>query len=48
MEYSMYKTFAAKYRNKVTKICRKYKKKDGIFTVSYQGKRKEILSKLKS
>lgn len=38
MEYSMYKTFAAKYRSKVTKICRKYKK-DGIFTVSYQGKK---------
>ena len=38
MEYSMYKTFAAKYRSKVTKICRKYKK-DGIFTISYQNKK---------
>ena len=38
MEYSMYKTFAAKYRSKVSKICRKYMK-DGVFTVSYQGKR---------
>jgi group II intron reverse transcriptase/maturase len=38
MEYSMYKTFAAKYRSKVTKVCRKYKK-DGIFTISYQNKK---------
>ena len=38
MEYSMYKTFADKYRSKVTKVCRKYKK-DGIFTISYQNKK---------
>ena len=43
MEYSMYKTFAAKYRSKVKKICRKYKH-NGIFCVKYQnkaGKQKE-------
>lgn len=35
MEYSMYKTFAGKYKSKVTKIASKYKK-DGLFTVQYQ------------
>ena len=43
MEYSMYKTFAHKYRSKVTKILRKYKK-NGIFTVQFtvkSGKVKE-------
>ena len=43
MEYSMYKTFAAKYRSKVKKICKKYKH-NGIFCVKYQnkaGKQKE-------
>ena len=43
MEYSMYKTFAAKYRSKVKKICRRYKR-NGIFCVKYQnkaGKQKE-------
>lgn len=42
MEYSMYKTFAGKYRTSVAKICRQYQK-NGIFTISYenkQGKRK--------
>lgn len=37
MEYSMYKTFAHKYRSKVTKILRKYKK-NGIFTVRFTAK----------
>ncbi|MFI3164634.1 MAG: reverse transcriptase domain-containing protein [Rikenellaceae bacterium] len=37
MEYSMYKTFAQKYRTKVPKICEKYKR-NGIFTVIYQTK----------
>ena len=36
MEYSMYKTFAGKYKSKVSKIARKYKQ-DGLFTVQYQG-----------
>ena len=35
MEYSMYKTFAGKYKSKVTKIASKYKK-DGLFTVQYK------------
>lgn len=34
MEYSMYKTFAWKYRTSVRKLCKKYKK-DGVFTISY-------------
>lgn len=34
MEYSMYKTFAWKYRTSVKKLCKKYKK-DGVFTISY-------------
>ncbi|KAA6307728.1 Group II intron-encoded protein LtrA, partial [termite gut metagenome] len=44
MEYSMYKTFAAKYRTKVKKICRKYKH-NGVFCVKYKtktGKEKEM------
>ena len=32
MEYSMYKTFAGKYKSKVSKIARKYEQ-DGLFTV---------------
>ena len=39
----MYKTFAAKYRSKVKKICKRYKH-NGIFCVKYQnkaGKQKE-------
>ncbi len=42
MEYSMYKTFAGKYRTSVAKICNRYQR-NGIFTVSYEnskGKRK--------
>lgn len=42
MEYSMYKTFAGKYRTSVAKICSRYQR-NGIFTVSYEnskGKRK--------
>ena len=34
MEYSMYKTFALKYRTTVVKICKKYKR-NGVFTVRY-------------
>jgi len=34
MEYSMYKTFAGKYRSSVKKIARKYKK-NKLFTVQY-------------
>lgn len=41
MEYSMYKTFAHKYRTHVTKILRKYKK-NGVFTVSYTVKSGKI------
>lgn len=40
MEYSMYKTFAAKYRTKVPDICRKYMK-NGVFTVSYINSKRE-------
>ncbi|MEG2599975.1 MAG: reverse transcriptase domain-containing protein [Muribaculaceae bacterium] len=35
MQYSMYKTFAQKYRTTVPKICQKYKR-NGIFTVQYR------------
>ena len=38
MEYSMYKTFAAKYKSTVVKICKRYKK-DKVFTVSYKNKK---------
>lgn len=41
MEYSMYKTFAAKYRTTVPKICRKYMK-HGVFTVTYTNKKREV------
>lgn len=34
MEYSMYKTFAGKYKSKVAKIANKYKK-DKLFTIQY-------------
>jgi group II intron reverse transcriptase/maturase len=34
MQYSMYRTFAAKYKSNVPAIARKYKK-DGVFTVQY-------------
>lgn len=34
MEYSMYKTFAHKYRSTVVQICKKYKH-DGVFTIEY-------------
>ena len=37
MEYSMYKTFAQKYRTTVVKICQKYKH-SGIFTIEYTDK----------
>lgn len=43
MEYSLYKTFAWKYRTSVKKLCTKYKK-DGVFTISYtdsKGKTKQ-------
>jgi group II intron reverse transcriptase/maturase len=40
MEYSMYKTFANKYRTSVSKICRKYKT-DNVFTVFYTNKKGE-------
>lgn len=40
MEYSMYKTFANKYRTTVPQICRKYMK-DGVFTVFYTNKKRE-------
>lgn len=40
MEYSMYKTFACKYRTSVVKICRKYKK-NNVFTVSFKNKKGE-------
>lgn len=45
MEYSMYKTFAWKYRSSVAKICRQYHK-NGIFTVSFtdsKAKRKDAV-----
>jgi group II intron reverse transcriptase/maturase len=38
MEYSMYKTFACKYRTTVVKIARKYKK-DKAFTVHFKNKK---------
>jgi hypothetical protein len=38
MEYSLYKTFARKYRTSVRKICRRYRK-DGVFTVSYHNRK---------
>lgn len=41
MEYSMYKTFAAKYRTSVSKIARKYKKKN-LFTVQYENNKGQV------
>lgn len=41
MEYSMYKTFAGKYRSTVVRICKKYKK-DKVFTVIYKDKKGKI------
>jgi group II intron reverse transcriptase/maturase len=41
MEYSMYKTFAGKYRGSVAKIVRKYQQ-DGLFTVQYENSKGEI------
>ena len=40
MEYSMYKTFAAKYRTTVVRICKSYKR-NGVFTVKYKLKGRE-------
>ena len=40
MEYSMYKTFANKYRTTVRNICKKYKK-GNVFTVAYVNKKGE-------
>lgn len=44
MEYSMYKTFAAKYKSTVVKICKRYKK-DKVFTVSYKNKKGKTLTR---
>ena len=41
MEYSMYKTFAAKYRTTVVKICKKYKR-DKVFTIRYELRKGKI------
>lgn len=43
MQYSMYRTFAAKYRSSVPEIARKYKK-DGVFTVQYANKKGDVKS----
>jgi hypothetical protein len=43
MQYSMYRTFATKYRSNVPAIARKYKK-DGVFTVQYANKKGVIKS----
>ncbi|WP_233259938.1 reverse transcriptase/maturase family protein [Chitinophaga sp. S165] len=43
MEYSMYKTFAAKYQTSVHKICSKYIKND-VFTVDYINKKGNVRS----
>ncbi|MEK6511184.1 reverse transcriptase domain-containing protein [Myroides odoratimimus] len=40
MEYSMYKTFAGKYKTSVKKILRKYKK-NKVFTIQYNTKKGE-------
>lgn len=42
MEYSMYKTFAAKYKSTVVKICKKYKR-DKVFTVYYKNNKGKTL-----
>ncbi|MBN1950069.1 MAG: group II intron reverse transcriptase/maturase [Bacteroidales bacterium] len=44
MEYSMYKTYANKYRTTVPKICSKYKK-NKVFTVFYKIKNGETRSR---
>ena len=44
MEYSMYKTFAAKYKSTVVKICKKYKK-DKVFTVYYKNSKGKTLAR---
>ena len=44
MEYSMYKTFAAKYKSTVVKICKKYKK-DKVFTVFYKNNKGKTLTR---
>ena len=41
MEYSMYKTFAGKYRTSIKKILRKYKK-NKVFTIHYSNKKGEL------
>ncbi|MBE9462069.1 reverse transcriptase domain-containing protein [Dyadobacter subterraneus] len=41
MEYSMYRTFACKYRSSVRKILRQYEK-NGVFTVSYTNKKGDV------
>lgn len=41
MEYSMYRTFAAKYKTKVHKLLKRYKK-DGLFTIEYTVKNGEV------
>jgi group II intron reverse transcriptase/maturase len=43
MQYSMYKTFAAKYRSSVPEIARKYVK-NGMFTVQYANKKGDVKS----
>ncbi|WP_291528637.1 reverse transcriptase/maturase family protein [Bacteroides sp. UBA939] len=45
MQYSMYKTFAHKYRTKVTEILKKYHK-NGHFTVNYKLKNGTVKSRL--
>lgn len=45
MEYSMYKTFAAKYQTSVYRVCRKYMK-NNVFTVSYTNRKGNITSQL--
>lgn len=47
MKYSMYKTFASKYKSSISKILKKYKK-NGVFTVQYEtksGTRSRVLYK---
>lgn len=41
MQYSMYKTFAGKYRTTVRRICQKYKR-NGVFTVGYTVKNGQV------
>jgi group II intron reverse transcriptase/maturase len=43
MEYSMYRTFACKYRTSVRKILRQYQR-NGVFTVSYTTKKGGVRS----